>query len=367
MNPLTLDVVIVTRNRPAALSLSLPLVLKQGFRPHQVIIVDSSEDKEPVAALVDEAARSSDIPLVLLQSAPGTSLQRNVGLKTVTADIVLFLDDDSLLLPNAISSIMRIYQLDWEEAIGGVCSAEATLAPEAVIEDAKSSYAMTWLDIVKLRVAKQRYALEARMFPDPFYLHGQSRMNVRQAPSWLQSENAVLVEYMTGFRMSFRAKLIGQCGFNEALSGYGLFEDTDASFSILKTHLLVGARNAQIFHYKDPGRRGTGTALGMAQVLNMAYVICRHAPPDSGARSHLKSFLRYKIALYATAANSRFGRERFLGALRAYRCVHSLLVAPAEELSRIYREMQAKCLADAKAEGGTHFGFDMSSSFGKEE
>ncbi len=347
LSPLTIDVVIVTRNRPAALSLSLPLVLKQSFRPQQVIIVDSSEAREPVAALVNDALRSSEIPIMAMRSLPGIPLQRNVGLKTVTADVALFLDDDSLPLPDAISAIMRIYQLDREEAIGGVCSAEAILAPDALMRDAKNTYAMTALDTLRLRVAKQRYALEARVFPDPFYLHGRSRLNVREVPSWLESENAVLVEYMTGFRMSFRTKLIKQCGFDEVLSGYALFEDTDASFSILRTHLLVGARNAQIFHYKDPGRRGTGTALGVAQVLNMAYVVCRHAPPDSQARSHLKSFLRYKIALYATAANSRFGRERFLGALRAYRCLRALMLAPPQDLSWIYCEMQAKCLAGA--------------------
>ena len=131
MSPLTIDVVIVTRNRPAALSLSLPLVLTQSFSPQQVIIVDSSEDKAPVATLVNDASRIPDIPLFVMQSARGIPLQRNLGLTKVTADITLFLDDDSLLLPDAISAIMRIYQLDRDEAIGGVCSREATHAPTA--------------------------------------------------------------------------------------------------------------------------------------------------------------------------------------------------------------------------------------------
>jgi glycosyltransferase involved in cell wall biosynthesis len=346
MDPLTVDVVIVTRNRPAALSLSLPLVLSQSFQPQQVIIVDSSEEEAPVADLAKDAQRSSEIPILALRSLPGIPVQRNLGLKSVTADVVLFLDDDSLLLPNAISAIMRIYQLDREEAIGGVCAREATLAPEAVMREAKNTYTMTTLDLLRLKVAKQRYALEAKMFPDPFSFHGRSRLNVRDVPSWLESENAVLVEYMTGFRMSFRTKLIKQCGFDEVLSGYALFEDTDASFSISRTHLLVGARNAEIFHYKDPGRRGTGTALGIAQVLNMSYVVCRHSPPLSDARSHLKSFLRYKIALYATALNSRFGRERFFGALRAYLCIRALMLATPEDLSGIYCQMRTKCLGD---------------------
>jgi glycosyltransferase involved in cell wall biosynthesis len=343
---LTLDIVIVTRNRPAALSLSLPIILKQDFRPQQVIIVDSSENKEPVTALVDDATRSSDIPIVLIQSVAGTSLQRNIGLTRVTADVTLFLDDDSLLLPKAISAMMRIYQLDRKEAIGGVCSREATHVTEDVMKEANNKYEMRALDTLKLKIAKYRYKLEAIMFPDPLYLHGRSRLDERRAPSWLESENAVLVEHMTGFRMSFRTKLIKSCGFDEALGRYALCEDIDASFSILRTHLLVGARNAGIFHYKDPGHRDTGNALGVIHVLNDAYVICKHASKDSSARSHLKSFFRYKIALYAMAVNSRFGRERFFGALRAYRCLHALMQAPPGDLSKVYLEMRAKCLPD---------------------
>ena len=205
---------------------------------------------------------------------------------------------------------------------------------------------MRVLDKLKLKVARQRYKFEAKVFPDPLYLHGRSRFHVREAPSWLASENAVLVEHMTGFRMSFRTKLIKSYGFDEVLSGYALCEDIDASFSTLRTHLLVGARNAGIFHYKDPGRRDTGTALGVTHILNDAYVICKHALPDSPARSHLKSFFRYKIALYAMAVNSRFSRERFFGALRAYRCLHALMKAPPSDLSKIYLEMRDKCLAD---------------------
>lgn len=345
MSPLTIDVVIVTRNRPAALSLSLPLVLRQSVSPQQVVIVDSSDDREPVAALVRNAVTCSNIPILLLHSGRGIPLQRNVALKRVTADVTLFLDDDSLLLPGAIASIMRIYELDEDEAIGGVCSREATDAPDSLMKQAKRTYAMRALDTLKLRISSQRYQLEAALFPDPLWLHGRSRLDIRPAPSWLESENAVLVEHMTGFRMSFRTKLIKERGFDEALDGYALCEDIDASFWILRTHLLVGARNAGIFHYKDPGRRDTGTGLGVAQVLNNAYVVCRHSPPGSPARSHLRLFLRYKLALYATAVNSRFGRERFLGALRAYTCLHELLAAAPAELPKVYRRIQEKCLA----------------------
>jgi hypothetical protein len=249
------------------------------------------------------------------------------------------------LLPDAILSIMRIYQLDKEEAVGGVCSREATNASEGLMKEAKTTYAMKALDVFKLRVSRFRYKAEAILFPDPLRLHGQSQLITRKSPAWLESENAILVEHMTGFRMSFRTKLIKKIGFDEVLGRYALSEDIDASFSVLQSHLLVGARNAGIFHYKDPTPRGRGDVLGVTHVLNDAYVVCKHAHRDSPARSRLKAFFRYKIALYALAINSRFGRERFLGALRAYRCLDALMRASPQDLSKAYLKSRAKCLA----------------------
>jgi glycosyltransferase involved in cell wall biosynthesis len=344
MAPLNVDVLVITRNRPAALGLSLPLVLRQSYCPQQVIIVDSSDDKEPVSTIVANAAKSSSVPIVLLHSTRGTSLQRNVGLKRVTAEITLFLDDDSIVLDGAIAAIMRVYQLDKDEVIGGVCSREATEAPPNFFAEAKTRYKMTAFDRVKLRVAPLRYKFEQFAFPDPLQLHGESRQKVRRAPDWLASENAVLVEHMTGFRMSFRTNLVKQFGFDEVLNDYALGEDIETSFSALKTHLLVGARNAAIFHYKDPGRRADGAVIGVTHILNNAYIVCKHAAPNSPARVHLKSFFRYKLALYAVGQNSHFGRQKFVGALRAYRCLPKLMNADLSELSSVYVELRRQCL-----------------------
>ena len=83
-----------------------------------------------------------------------------------------------------------------------------------------------------------------------------ARYRTLPVPDWLSAENAVLVPWMTGFRMSFRTEVVRAVGFDEALKRYAVFEDVDASFRVLKTHVLVGARNAEIYHHKAPSRRG---------------------------------------------------------------------------------------------------------------
>jgi glycosyltransferase involved in cell wall biosynthesis len=351
LKDLTVDILIITRNRPAALALSLPLILKQSVQPQQVIIVDSSDDKAPALGIVARASRTSATSIVLLHSKRGTALQRNVGLEKVTADVTLFLDDDSLLLDDAILNIMRVYQRDSEEVIGGVCSREADWVPDDIINGARKAYEMRAPDRWKLRVSSLRYKFEQKAFPDPLQLHGRSLLDVRPPPAWLAEENAVLVEHMTGFRMSFRTKLIRQFGFDEALSDYALGEDIDVSFSAARTHLLVGARNAGIFHYKDPGRRAPGLTMGVIQILNNAYIICKHSPPSSPARASMASFFGYKIALYALAAHSPYGRDRFVGAIRAYKGLPALMEAPPHDLASVYLALRDQCMAGAGGAG----------------
>jgi len=342
----TYDIVIATRNRTDALALSIPLLTGQSRRPEHVIVVDSSDDPDPVREIVDRNQVCCDIPFTLVRSTPGLPYQRNVGLHRVKADVVFFPDDDSLVLPGALEAIMRVYDRDTDEVVGGVCSAEAMTAPANVLEAAQSTYRMSAYERLRQKIATHRYALERQFVSDPFLTHGRSRWDEKRAPTWLGEENAILVEYMTGFRMSFRTEVIRKTGFHEALGRYALIEDVDASFQVLRSHLLVGARNALIYHYRAPGVRASGRGLGIMSILNRAYVLLRHAPSSSLAVRQLQRYCLYKVVQYAAAASSRFGRERFLGALAAYRRLPVLLSADPSTLEATYREVRAACMAE---------------------
>src|SRR5512134_1184650 len=164
---LTLDVAIVTRNRAQVLDLSLPLLLKQSRKPNTIIIVDSSDDPEAIADIVKSYSATTEIPIKLFRSPAGIAVQRNIALKYVTSDIVMFPDDDSLLLPGALEAIMRIYDADVEETIEGVCGREVLEAPADVLSVARRSYKMTRLDRMKQRLGRQRFLLERRFLSDP--------------------------------------------------------------------------------------------------------------------------------------------------------------------------------------------------------
>ncbi len=345
MGALTYAAVIATRNRAEALRLSLPLVLAQSRRPAQVIVVDSSDDHGPIRQIVEENARANGMEIRFIESTPGLPLQRNRGLAAVETDVVLFPDDDSLLLPGTMEHIMHIYELDTEGVVGGVCSAEAQTVPREILATAKESYRMTLADRLKWAIKRRRRRVEQRLFPDPFFYFAEKHYRALPVPDWLASENAVLVEFMAGFRMSFRTKVLRAVGFDEALGHYALFEDLDASFRVLKTHVLVGARNAQIYHHKVPSRRGGGRELGAAQILNRAYVLAKGQDTDARLKGEIRRYALYKIALYTLRLDSGFGRARLAGALAAYRALPRLLAAAPEELTEVYLELREKCLS----------------------
>ena len=162
--------IIATRNRPAALSLSLPLHLAQSRLPERVLVIDSSDDPSENRSLVDRLAATTPVPLEHQISAPGSSLQRNIGLAQITSDVVFFPDDDSLVHPEALARMMHIYDCDVQGRIGGVCAVEMAVPPAGVLDDPATGYQTRKMDRIRARIARSRTRLEERFFPDPMKL-----------------------------------------------------------------------------------------------------------------------------------------------------------------------------------------------------
>lgn len=345
------DVVIATRNRPEALALSIPLILGQSRQPEKLIIIDSSDHHEPVAQVVAEATAGWDGTVIVEHSGRGAAYQRNRGLRHVEAEVVLFPDDDSLFHPGVADAMMRAYELDTEHRIAAVCAADATEPPGTIRTD--STYDMTARQKIDARTARLRRRVERVIgAPKPNHYLGALLM-ARAAPlSWFDAENCVLVEYMTGYRMSFRTEVIRASPFDEVLENYSLSEDVDASFAAARRGLLVGARNARIYHHRFPGGRADPYTYGVIQVLNRSYVALKHvhdarlSPGQADdVRKVVQRFGHALMLMAMTSLHKSAGRERLRGVLAAQRGVRAMLNAPREELACIYKEVEADALA----------------------
>ena len=220
----------------------------------------------------------------------------------MTAPVVLLPDDDSIVFDGYARAILDAYEADTEGRVGGVCGVEVSRAPGNL--GGLNAYRMERGMRLQQRIGQHRTRFERRLFVDPFVLHGRDAWSGRPVPPWMRELDCVPVEWMTGFRMSFRTDVIRAIGFDEALARYAVFEDIEASFAVLRDHLIVGAHRARVLHYRAPGSRGSLRELGVTQVLNRTYVVCKHAAPGSEARRRLRSYAAYKCLQYAACAGS---------------------------------------------------------------
>jgi len=340
------DIVIATRNRQAALRLSLPLMLAQSRLPVKLILVDSSDDhgatKRRIESVLSEA--NTPIQVEIISSLPGSAYQRNVGLKEAASPVVFFPDDDALWFPGFAEAVMTVYERDRDDIIGGVGGMESSVSPIENLAGGPGSYSMEARDRLQLHFGRLLDSLEYRLFPDPLFLEGQRLMNVKPVPSWLAEMNAVPTPVFPGFMMSFRTELMGPTGFDETLGRYALFEDYDACLNVSKTHLLVAALGARVFHFRSPEKRVNGLEWGAIQVLNRAYVVNKHSSPGSLSRRHLAAFSYYKLLRYAAQAATGYGRERLRGTLRGLRLMGRLLSAGSSDLPATYSQLRNQAL-----------------------
>ncbi|MCR9059420.1 MAG: glycosyltransferase family 2 protein [Roseibium album] len=334
------SIVIVTRNREKALGLSIPLMLAQTRPPSQMIVVDSSDTPELSRAVVEANAKRFDFEIEYHVSEPGMTKQRNIGLALVKHEVVMFPDDDSLMFDDTMAGIMEIYDRDEEGVVGGVCSAEATQLPESVRSKAQETYNQNSEDKLRKAVAGIRFYVERHAIKSPFIVVARQKMAKLPIPGWLDEFNAVRVEWATGFRMSFRTALIREISFDEKLGRYAAYEDTDVSFEVLDSKLLIGANRAQIYHYKSPEQRSNGYSMGIILVLNMAYVIAKRSDLNFAVRFSFWVFSAYKLMLYLPSLRSGFGRDRFRGAVAALRKVNRLFGADKTNATKTYLELR---------------------------
>ncbi|MEL6218198.1 MAG: glycosyltransferase [Pseudomonadota bacterium] len=342
MAPERLDYVaiVATRNRPEALTLSLPLLLGQTRPPAEIIVVDSSNDHAAVARVVEAATAGAKVAVQLIHTDPSSSRQRNIGIAKSTAPILLFPDDDSLLFPDTAERIMAVYERDIDARLAAVGGAQADRPPPGVDLDIAPGDADTGA-LTAAITAVRLWIDRALTWTSPFEHIGRRLNAQRTAPNWLQEAHCVPVSYVTGFRMSFRRSALE--GFDETLSRYAWFEDVDAHFSAMRHGLVVACLEAPIYHHRFPGARGDGRSVGRWALLNRAYVAMKAARANSAVfspggeawRVRLHGLVR--VLAYLPGARSALGRARLRGAAEGWWRMGPLLRAGPDGLAAAYR------------------------------
>lgn len=333
-------IVVATRNRLTMLKASLPLFLAQTRLPSRIVVVDRSDDHDPVRAYCEELATLTNVSIeVIYGEVANSSAQRNQGLASVTEPVVAFPDDDSFWFPDTAAELMAVYESDTGLRFGAVSATESKLSPVRSPLD-RASGKPPMKDGV--RFSRWRNRIESIFVPQPFNMFGAERIAELAADARADGLNYPLVETIGGYLMSFRTDVASSLLFDELLGsriGYATHEDKDLSLRVLASGALIAAApRALVFHNVAPGKRANGFDYGFFHVLNYAY-IAQKVFPTTRALAGLKRYLRYKLFLYSLRRSDEYVMDIHRGAAAAFKGLDAVLSAPRDRLAAAYDEV----------------------------
>lgn len=99
--------IIPTKNRPGPVQVAIESVLRQSYTNIEIVVVDDSTNDE-TGLLV--SSFDSKIRYIKNEESRGAPYSRNVGLLEARGDVITFLDDDDLWLPEKTTEQLGLLQ-----------------------------------------------------------------------------------------------------------------------------------------------------------------------------------------------------------------------------------------------------------------
>jgi len=258
-----ISVIISTKNRTQDVIRCLESISIQTALPDEIIVVDSSDTEE----LKGELSAFHPLNIKYIRSKPGLTLQRNIGIKTSSGDIIIFLDDDVTLDKDYIKEIMYVFDSCPARLIGGVTGEIAKEEKEEKL-------------IQKFR----RFINET--FVTLFFLvrYGDGKFQLSGFPTVIKSGSAnkiTNVEFLYGCNMTFRREVISMFKFDENLSGYSWGEDDDIAYRVSRKYQNIYTPFAKVvLNNVSPSTGGSKYAVMKMGIENHYYLFKKNSPQD---------------------------------------------------------------------------------------
>jgi GT2 family glycosyltransferase len=268
------SVVIATYHRPDFLAKALLSILEQTRLPEEVVIVDDGDLGEfPIKQrFVDKGIRTQ----YKKKTKRGLPESRRIGVSLSGGDIILFIDDDVVLLPDYIEQVLRVFESDEIGEIAGVGGSEANdSVPRSI-----GSRLRRLRDIVFLMGGFQ----EGRVLPSGYCTeYGSTGRPIIRLTD---------VDFLIGASSAYRRWVCEQYPFSIGYRALG--EDKDFSFRVSRDHRVLINPDAKLFHYQTPVLRENREIRGRRGVLGR-YIFFR--------RYLLTSSLRWLFFTYAVTGH----------------------------------------------------------------
>jgi GT2 family glycosyltransferase len=242
-----LSQIIATKGRPVPLRAALESSIADLPADGEIIVVDGdpSGSAEAVVREVDHPRAATAIRY--LQSAPGLPVQRNVGIDAAHGEILVFIDDDCIVMPGLFEALAAAY-LDL--SVAGATGRIMNPAESRIGSDEGSRLRWSVLG------GGRQGTMTSFGFRRPVLDVGRPRE----------------MQYMPGSLMSARRSLAAEVRFDERLSGYALGEDDDFSYRLSRHGRILYLPHAVIRHESLGKRVIDRRALDRMVILNRTYL-----------------------------------------------------------------------------------------------
>lgn len=269
------SLVIATYNRHAEIFRLLDALLTIRDAPAEVVIVDGHPGRKLGAELAAWAySCSAPFDCVYVESPPGLTRQRNVGVDVSTRPYVFFLDDDAVPLAGYFHEMARVFESDREQCIGAIAG--------CVANEMDRPLARRW----QLRFA---LGIVPRIEPMIYYPSGTHVPRSVMKPF----SGVRPIEVMPGCAWTFRREVFDTERFSCFFDGYAQGEDLEMSLRVGRRWQLVCCGDARILHLPAVHGRPVSYTRGVMEMRNRYFVWKRHTPRPA---------LRYAIRFWADTA-----------------------------------------------------------------
>lgn len=300
------SLIICTYKRPKQLLALLESVSDQLLYPDEILVIDGSPDQDS-RRMLEENHFGNLVYHKVPDQERGLTKQRNFGIRhaCATSEILCFLDDDTILEREYFQELISTYQkFPQALAVGGYITNEVkwVSVPEA--------YTPTVSEFVydgfrrkdgSRFVTRKKFGLDSDKEPGfaPDFSNGRS---VGFLPP---SGKVYEVEQIMGGVSSFRKEVFEKLQFSNYFEGYGLYEDADFCFRLMRFGKLYLNTAARLEHHHAPSGRPNQYRYGKMVVRNGWYVWRIRTPKPS-----LKARFKWN-AIVLLLASIRFSNAIF--------------------------------------------------------
>jgi len=335
----TYSFVIATYQRPAMLLRCLSLAVSQTRLPKQVIVIDASPDWESTRQQAQAAfqAIGTSVPLVYNQAERASSaFQRNQGAAHCSANVVVFIDDDSLLFADCAEEFMRPFDLDTDHCVAGVGMILVMDVPDMPVGSAERG------EDLGARKRGFRGFVRRLLGAENIFVPYDYDFPKHSVPNWIDRTAFGVRATLTGNRMAVRTSIVLKEPFEQLLERYASGEDSDMSYRASRHGLLLTAFRARVCHMQAPGGRLSQcavTALGCTNPMALHRV---YGQDQDRSRTESYRLLRRRLIIELTKdlCNGSVSFPRTRGVLIALKAARTIFGKSVDELRLWYPQFQ---------------------------